>query len=297
MVSRSDVPGFGGPLDRAVRCGEVRRVFPQTFIDTAFADDEEVLLRAALRYVGGAAHTSTPVAALSHVTALRRFGLPVPSNLPLHVTTVRRRHPRPPTGLVLHRCARLVVQHRGGLPTVSLEHCLVQSWPLLRRGFPPDVARAPILAAVQRRLTTPARITAALADYPRLPGRVTMYRLVRLLAEGCTSELELWGHVHVFTAPYLPPATAQLRVPLPVGRVVYLDRAYEAELVDVELDGAKYHYSRKQRRRDEQRDAALAALGWLPVRFGHDRLHQEPDAVRAELRAILARRRIQLGLT
>ncbi len=79
------------------------------------------------------------------------------------------------------------------------------------------------------------------------------------------------------------------------GRRAHLDVAYESELVDIELDGSRYHFGFERRERDMRRDAALAALGWLVLRFSHRRLHEEPDAVRREILATLEVRRRQLG--
>jgi very-short-patch-repair endonuclease len=76
------------------------------------------------------------------------------------------------------------------------------------------------------------------------------------------------------------------------GRFV-LDRAYLEEMVGVELDGAAWHGSAAQRERDVRRDAALAAAGWLIVRFTHARLSRESLTCRRELAAILAVRRQQ----
>ena len=116
-----------------------------------------------------------------------------------------------------------------------------------------------------------------------------------LIAAGCHSPLELWGHQNVFTDRRLPPSRCQVRVVLP-GGVVYLDRLYEAELVNVELDGAAYHGEKGQRERDLRRDAALAALGYLTVRFSHLRLHADSAGCIAELLTILAMRRSQLRI-
>lgn len=62
-------------------------------------------------------------------------------------------------------------------------------------------------------------------------------------------------------------------------------------MVAVELDGSAYHGDRD---RDSRRDIALAALGWLTLRFSHRRLHNETEPVRRELRTTLEIRRRQL---
>jgi very-short-patch-repair endonuclease len=65
----------------------------------------------------------------------------------------------------------------------------------------------------------------------------------------------------------------------------------------VELDGAAYHGEPGQRERDIRRDAAVATFGIQTVRFSHPRIFGDPDGVRAEVLAILAVRRRQLGLS
>jgi very-short-patch-repair endonuclease len=67
-------------------------------------------------------------------------------------------------------------------------------------------------------------------------------------------------------------------------------------MVGVEMDGAAYHSLPAHRERDLRRDAMLARLGWLIVRFTHQRLHTDAAGVRQELCAILRMRRRQLGL-
>jgi very-short-patch-repair endonuclease len=63
------------------------------------------------------------------------------------------------------------------------------------------------------------------------------------------------------------------------------------ERVDFELDGTIAHAAPSDRERDLRRDAELAALGILVVRFTYQRLTREPATVRREVLAILASRR------
>jgi len=72
---------------------------------------------------------------------------------------------------------------------------------------------------------------------------------------------------------------------------MYLDLYAEEERVDVELDGAGVHGDPRQREIDLRRDALLATVGVLVVRFSHRRLVQEAGAVRREVVEILAARR------
>ncbi|HYN94688.1 MAG TPA: DUF559 domain-containing protein, partial [Pilimelia sp.] len=133
------------------------------------------------------------------------------------------------------------------------------------------------------------RLTAALAGAPRLPGRAELRALLDRLVAGCRSELESWGHDHVFTGPGMPAFRRQVPVRV-AGRSAYLDVYAEAERVDFELDGAASHGSPGQREADLRRDALLATLGILVVRFTHHRLLHDTAAVRQEILAILAAR-------
>lgn len=276
-------------VDRGVAGGHLIRVLPQVYVSSSVVDQLRARLLAALRYAG-------PNAALSHTSGLWAWGLvvPVPPDAPLHVMTDGRQLRADPLVVVhRHRGFRAeppMVVERQGLPVVRLESCLVDSWPLLDG---PD-RRAPLIHAVQQRLTLPDRILEVAAGAPALRGRAQLMSLLDLLAAGCHSELEIWGFRQVFDHPALPPSTRQLRVQL-AGRRAYLDVAYEREKVDVELDGSRYHGG-VRREGDTRRDVALAVLGWLVLRYSHMRLHEEPDAVRREVLATLEVRRRQQGI-
>ncbi|MGC4835557.1 DUF559 domain-containing protein [Micromonospora vinacea] len=107
-----------------------------------------------------------------------------------------------------------------------------------------------------------------------MPGRAAVRGLVDRLAAGCRSPLEIWGH-------------DQIRVG---ARTIYLDMFAEAERVNIELDGATSHGDPAEREIDLRRDALLATVGILVVRFSHRRLTTDPATVRQETLAILANR-------
>ena len=171
-----------------------------------------------------------------------------------------------------------------------LERCVVESWPVLLA----TLRREPVICAIQSRRTTPARLRAEAATLPRLPGRRALLDLVGVLDIGCASELEIWGHLHVFTGPDFAHLRRQLAVHIG-RRTVYLDLADEATMVAIELDGAAYHDDTLARERDRRRDALLATLGWLTLRFSSRRLRREPGAARREALQTMAVRRAQLG--
>jgi very-short-patch-repair endonuclease len=150
--------------------------------------------------------------------------------------------------------------------------------------------RAPAIAAIRDRLVTPAELRDAATSAIGMAGRRRLEALIGQLEAGCESELELWGFLSVFDVPGLRHAVRQ-KVIAVHGRYYRLDMAYEDERVDIELDGYRFHSGRMPRERDMQRDAALAAIGWLTLRFSHERLHDDVDGCRRDALAALAARR------
>jgi very-short-patch-repair endonuclease len=271
-------------VDNAIRRQAIVRVFPATYALARSATSEAVLRRAALAYVRSGA--------LSHTTGLASWRIPhVPLDSRIHVTTEPGNQAKAGSALVVHRRSGFAVGAPDtivvdGLPVVRLERAIVESWPLLV----PSERRGPALVAVREGRTTANRLITQLAPMANVAGRAEMAELFGLLAIGCRSELELWGHNQVFTSHDLPAAHLQYVVTTEAGTFI-LDRAYLEEMVGVELDGAAWHGSAAQRERDVRRDAALAAAGWLIVRFTHRRLTTDPAGCRADLRRIIETRR------
>lgn len=265
-------------LDHEIRSGRLTSPFARAWCRPWDAD--VVLERAALTSVG-------PPAALSHTTALRRCTLLDDAPDDVRVIVPARRYPRPQPGLIVHRLARFPPLTRSdGMPMVAPAAAAVMSWPLLA----PDRRRAPIIDGTRRKLLSPAELRAAVDRAPRMPGRADLVQLIGLIEAGCESELEIWGFLHVFDVPGLRHGVRQHRVRTPIG-VKRLDLAYVAERVAVELDGWGSHSTRAQRESDMRRDAALAALGWITVRFSYRRLHDDVAGCREDLLATLAARR------
>ena len=275
-------------VQHALRAGHVTSLYAGVLLEPALARTRLGRWRAALSRAG-------PLAALSHLTALEVWDLPVPLLDDVHVTTGRRQRLRV-DGIVAHRrCGFLAepphVLVRQGVAVTALERSLVDSWPMLTC----DRQRAPLLQAVGRRMTTADRVLHALqAHTPRLDERAGLRTLLGKIAAGCRSELELWGYDHVFTGPDFPLLERQVPVKIN-GTTVYLDLFHRPTATNFELDGAKWHDGVSQRERDVARDAALAELGIHAVRFTHDRLRLEPEKARRQAAAILASRAALVG--
>jgi Protein of unknown function (DUF559) len=180
---------------------------------------------------------------------------------------------------------------RDGSPVTRLERSIVDSWTILSGAD----QRAPPIAAVGDRRTTPRRLLNEAAERVSLKGRASLLMLCDALKRACRSELELWGLRDVFGDARSAHGAWQL--PVHVGsRVVYLDLAFERERVCVELDGAAYRLQPGDRERDMRRDAALSMLGWLVLRFSFGRLHEQAAVVTNEVDAVLQMGRRQLSV-
>jgi very-short-patch-repair endonuclease len=283
VVSRAELLGVltRNQVDDEIARRHLVAPFPRAYCRPWDADLPPMLDRAALVSI------EDPVA-LSHLTALRRWELPVPECATVHVTVPVARHPigRAP-GLVVHR-TRVATRVRvvDGLRTVAPAVAVVRSWPLLNG----SARRAPAIEAVRRRLVTADDLREVESRAIGMRGRAQLSRLIDALNAGCESELELWGYLAVFDVPGLRHAQRQKVVH--VGMRSYrLDLAYDEERVAVELDGYRFHSSREQRERDMRRDAALASIGWLTLRFSHERLHDDVAGCRRDTLTALAVRR------
>lgn len=232
---------------------------------------------------------------VSHSTALALWGLVPPPDGPVHLSVAPGRSGRGSTGVVLHRGRDVDwhVRRVSGMPVTSVERSLVDAWgspgPLGR-----DAVRGAVITAVRERRCSTGDLAAELARRPRLPGRAGLSELVRLLAEGCRSELEIWGCLHVLRGPGMP-AFVQQRPVVVAGERFLLDAACDEVLLAVEMDGAAWHGSRAQRERDIRRDALLATVGWQTLRFGHTRLMTAAELCRRDIRAAYEVRRRLFG--
>ncbi len=299
-----DVDAVVGPRGWATRAELLGRVSPRTLSTwltggrlVRVAPGVLAVPAAAQRWrVRVAAALAGRDAVASHGTALALWELLPPPAGPLHLTVGDSRSGRGWSGVVLHRNAGALADRRraDGLPVTSVERAVVDAW---GRAGPPsrDEVRAAAITAVRQRLCRPADLAHEREVSTRLRGRAELTGLVRLLADGCRSELEIWGCLRVLRAPGMPAFTQQRRVT--VGReTFFLDAAYDDVLLAVEMDGAAWHGSSRQRESDIRRDSLLATAGWQTLRYGYRRLTTAPEECRRDVLAVYrARRRLLDG--
>ena len=273
-------------LDGHIGRKNLTRVFPHVYRLRDGAEDEVTLMRAALVH-------AAPGAALSHTTALHVWGL-WRFERPLHLTVDHDVRRAGASDLVVHRRLRFdpssnqAVERRGLLVT-TLARTIVDSWPLL-----PVHERRPLLLEITRQgLTTAGLVREALTERPNIGGRRLLLQTLDLIEDGVQSELEVHGVLNVFRHRSLPRSVGQYRLLLSSG-AVKLDRAWPEAKLAVELDGARYHTSAEDRRRDLARDRELAAIGWVVLRFTYADILRDPDGVRAKVLEVYLTRIAQL---
>jgi very-short-patch-repair endonuclease len=273
-------------LDGLVGRQQLVRVFPRVYRLRDAAADSIVSLRAALLHAG-------PEAAISHTTALAVWGewrLERPFHLTVHQDMRRAGAP----DVVVHRRKNFDPRSsqcvlRRGLRVTTLARTVIDAWPLI----PPPERRPLVLDLARRRLVSPHQLDDALSERPNVAGRRLLRQTIDLIADGCESELEAHGVLNVFRHRSLPRSVGQFPLDLSSGRI-RLDRAWPEVKLAVELDGARYHTSPEDRAEDLARDAALAALGWVVLRFTYAEVLRDPEGVRQKVLDVYRTRLTQL---
>ncbi|MEI4270783.1 DUF559 domain-containing protein [Klenkia sp. LSe6-5] len=274
-------------VDGMVERGQLLRVFPHVYTARGNPAAGDRRLRAALLSVG-------PHAALSHRTALAVRGL-VEHAGAVHVVVDHRRRQAGSHDLQVHRRQGFAddpdaVETVRGLRVTALADSLVDAWP----GLPRPVRRPVLLDAVRRTALAPECLGAAARRRPNIGGHRALARTIALVGDGVTSELEALGVEQVFRHRSLPRSRGQLPVLCSDGVTRRLDRAWQEAMLAVELDGAAFHTSPEDRQRDLHRDAVLASMGWLVLRFTYAEVLRDPEGVRAKVLAVYRIRVAQL---
>ena len=262
-------------IRRWLSSGRLVRLHPGWVTLPALADDWTVRAHAATGYTGGL---------LSHMSALAVHGVVDTEVTRLDVTVPVADRIRTSRLLRVHRSNRpcRIVTARG-LAATDVARSLVDTWgdahrARALRGFD-GVARSAVLRATRERRVTVAQLEAELPAVPRLAGRAALLELLEEVRAGVQSHLEMLGRRALLSMPGLPIPRLQYRVLLPDGPV-HLDAAWPEVLLAVEFDGAAFHSDPEARQRDLRRDAALAALGWVVLRFRYEDVRRPTAALR-----------------
>jgi len=228
-------------------------------------------------------------AVASDESVLRLAGLQLPdaAEPSVHVAVDHGRRVVALPGVALRRVRDLerLVHPAARPPRIRLEHAVLLTAAKQRRE---DGAVAVLADACQSRRTTPDRLSRALSQHPRLPGRRLLSEALADLVTGSFSALERRYLRDVERAHGLPTAARQRRVLTGRG-TAYRDADYLGGLVVVELDGRVGHEAAAGRWADLDRDLESAARGSTTVRVGWRQV-LEPCRTASAVARILAAR-------
>lgn len=200
-------------------------------------------------------------AVLSHDTAARLLGLPLPTpwspDEPVHVTHPSAQISR--RGVVGHRASRPVTTALG-LPVTTAE----ATWRDLAASLPPDDVVAVADAALHLRLVTLASLGEAAATSAR--GALQARAALALARPGAESPKETLTRL-VLVRGGLPEPELNQWVTDPGGLVIgRVDMLWRAQRVVVEYEGDQHRTDRDQWRRDITRFRRLADAGYHALR-------------------------------
>lgn len=187
---------------------------------------------------------------LSHQSAAAIWGFGERDQL-VHVTVTSPARSR--QGIRVHRTASLNAVVHKGLPLTDPARTLN------------DLARSPDIERARERAAILGLVLPDDDPYPEFTRSEGERRLKALCR-----------------AAKLPPPRMNARV-----NGYEVDAYWPAHKLIVEIDGWRYHRTRKRFEDDRRKDAALTAAGYRVVRITYRRLRDEPLAVSAQLGALL----------
>ncbi len=219
-------------------------------------------------------------AALSHRSAGARWHIFTDSRGVIHVTSPRRRHPRP--GICMHFVLlpedETVIEDGVRVTTPARTiFDLAATEPRQR------VGRAMHEADV-RRLWDATGLRALMERYPGHRGMLTLQAILSATHLDAPTRNEFEAAFLDFLVDNdLPRPLVNHQVPT-AGEC---DFAWPGRRLIVELDGYETHGTRRQFEKDRARDRALAVAGWRVIRVTWRQLRDEPQKLAADMRALL----------
>lgn len=279
VVTREQVLGLGlsrHTVARLVDEGRWQRLAPGAFVVHSGTIEWESLAWAGVLLGGSGARLGGTAAAHAH-RLLEDAPLPVEVLVP-HGSPARSRslwrfvHERP--GARDHRCT-------GSPPRILVPDTVLD----LCEGASPRAIEDWVTRAVQNRLTTPQHVQRALDRRSRHSRRSLLTELLREVAEGAESPLELRYLRDVERRHALPNGKRQRRTASP-GRRDVLYRQYG---LIVELDGRLGHVG-EGKFRDTARDNAALLEQLMTMRYGFGDVAGQPCLVASEVGRVLGQR-------
>jgi very-short-patch-repair endonuclease len=229
---------------------------------------------------------------VSHLSAAWLWGAEVPAEFPVDLTVLDRKRGLRLEGVRLHRPRNLTGLRpvvRRDLPTTDPMRTVLD----LGTVAGPAVVASVLEEFLIRRYLRLGAVRRAMGEHAR-PGRrgVGVLRIVlddwRLADEPPDSALEV-AMSRLLHTNHLPRATFHHLVHTP-NRTYELDFALVEHRIDIEVDGWAHHSSRRAFEADRERDAELAAAGWIVLRFTWHQVTRRPAWVAGRIADAVSRR-------
>ncbi|MBV8540686.1 MAG: DUF559 domain-containing protein [Pseudonocardiales bacterium] len=256
-----------------VRDGQWTSLHPGVYLVGRREPDQRTSTRAAVAWAG-------PGALASGLTAVWWWGLRDWAPAAAEVTVPRARSRRVHAGVVLRRRdldpVDFVVLR--GLPVTALPLTVLDAAAALGN----DSGRPLVDRALQRRVSFRELHAAYCRAFGR-QGSPWLGRVLRQAADGACSQAERILH-GLLRQDGIDGWVANHRVVLS-GSEYWIDVAFLAHRVAVEVDGWAWHSDVDRFARDRRRQNALVLAGWTVLRFTWYDLMSRPEGVVAQVRA------------
>lgn len=225
---------------------------------------------------------------VSHRSAAALWSFAGFERVAVEVTALRHRRSKSPsfTCHESHTLRENDVTELNGLPVTMPARTVVDLAVVLSD----DDVEIALDDALRRNLTSVSRVRTMLEVLgPKRPGTARMRRVLkRRPSNGAVPESYLETRfVQLVRSAGLPEPDRQFRVESD-GRIAYLDFAYPAKHLAVELDGYEGHGGRSAWQEGLERSNRIGGLGWRALHFSAADLERRPEQVVAQIRHILA---------
>jgi very-short-patch-repair endonuclease len=174
---------------------------------------------------------------------------------------------------------------QGDVPVALPEFAMAQAYGRAH----PDARAEIVYGTFRSGAVTAESMGRALERMPRVSARASLVARVAYAADGVESFLEERGLRHVFTGPPFRHLLRQHRV-VAGGKRFRVDTYDPNTSTAFELDGDGTHATLDHRRDDVERDALLAGVGILTVRFTYRDVMDRPQWCRAVALRVMAER-------
>jgi very-short-patch-repair endonuclease len=279
VVSRRQLLGAGtsaSQIGRMVRSGALTRLHSGLYLVRGAPLGGTAALWRAVLATGGV---------LGFATACHLWDMIAEPPAHIHVIVATRPHPAACPGVTVHRRDLLPrrLARRDGLPVTARVDSLLDHLTTLRFSDAATLADR----ALQRRWLRPADLARRLDEYAGRPGVGTLRRIAAQLGDGAAADSERALHRLLRRAGlrgWLPNYRLSIG-----GRPYYVDLAFPAARIAVEIDGLAFHTDAERFQGDRHRQNDLVGAGWTVLRFTWWDLETRPDYVIGRIRSLLSR--------